>query len=165
MATPASSDVYTWDALLNGVHVWQLRPRELRAELAESRSSLLSQEERDRYASFQTTQTRDDYLAARVLCRATLSRYTGRDPHDWRFSDGAHGKPALVEAAEFPSLRFNLTHTDDLVLCAVTRAGEVGVDAELCAGPVDAALVARHFLSRRQHERLAALNESERHVA
>jgi 4'-phosphopantetheinyl transferase len=124
--------------------------------------SWLSTDERARYEQFLTERTREDYLAARVLCRTTLSRYTGVEPSRWRFGEGLHGKPTLVEPAHFKSLRFNLTHTDDLVICIVTRAGEVGVDAENTSHIVDVSLVGRHFLSRRQQARLASLPPHER---
>jgi 4'-phosphopantetheinyl transferase len=105
---------------------------------------------------------REEYLAARALCRATLSRYTGIHPSRWRFGEDVYGKPTLVEPDDFKSLRFNLTHTDDLAICIVTRAGEVGVDAEETSRTVDIASLARHFLSRAQQARLASLPSAER---
>ncbi|MFY9739326.1 MAG: 4'-phosphopantetheinyl transferase superfamily protein [Candidatus Cybelea sp.] len=114
-------------------------------------------DERARYEQFATAQTREEYLAARALCRATLSYYTGVDPSRWRFSVTSHGKPIVTEPVEFDSLRFNLTHTDDLALCIVSRAGEVGVDAEKTSRATDDLAIGRHFFSRRQRARLASL--------
>lgn len=163
MATPASNKSRRWDALRTAVHAWQLCPSELSAPAVRGRwLSRLPADERAHYEQLQAEEMRENYLAARVLCRATLSRYTGCDPSHWRFGKGLHDKPALVEAADFESLRFNVTHTNDLVICAVTRAGEVGVDAEDTSQLVDVPLLARHFLSRRQQERLAALEPRER---
>ncbi len=163
MATRASSKPAGWEALLEAVHAWQLRPSEVHEPRIRDRwLRLLPIEERDRYERLGTDQTRDEFLAARVLCRTTLSRYTGRDPADWRFREGAYGKPHLAGPADVKSLSFNVTHTNDLVLCAITRAGDVGIDAEDTSQPVDAALVARHFLSSDARERLAALAPRER---
>jgi 4'-phosphopantetheinyl transferase len=163
MATLASNRSLEWDALLTAAHAWQFRPNELRtAAMRDQGLSWLSADERARYEQFLTDRTREDYLAARVLCRTTLSRYTGVEPSRWRFGEGLHGKPTLVEPVHFKSLRFNLTHTDDLVICIVTRTGEVGVDAEDTSQTVDVSLVARHFLSRRQQARLASLPPHER---
>jgi phosphopantetheinyl transferase len=124
--------------------------------------SRIPAEERAQYDQFRTEATRESYLAARVLCRVTLSKYAGIDPSAWRFGRAVNEKPTLVEPSRFKSLRFNLTHTNDLVICVVTRAGEVGVDAEDTSRPVDALLVARHFLSGRQAARLASLDLRER---
>jgi len=163
MATPVSNNSAAWDALLTEGHAWQFCPDELRAPGVRDRCrSWLSADEAARYEQFRTEKMRESYLAARALCRATLSRYTGVDPSRWRFGQGLYGKPTLVAPGNFKSLRFNLTHTDDLVICIVTRAGEVGVDAEKTSQRVEIAPIARHFLSRRQRARLASLPSCER---
>jgi phosphopantetheinyl transferase len=144
-------------------HAWQMHLSDLRAAgVCDRWLSRLPADERARYAQFQTEAARERYLAARVLCRATLSRYTGVDPSQWRFSQGPHGKPTLAHPDVYHSLRFNLSSAGDWVICIVTRAGEVGVDVEDISRPVDASLVARHFLSRRQAARLASLPPRER---
>lgn len=163
MATPVSNRSLTWDALLSSAHVWQFCPHELRAPaLRDQWLSRLSASERAQYEQLRTGRTREGYLAARVLCRATLSRYTGVDPSHWRFGESVYGKPTLVEPDNYKSLRFNLTHTDDLVICIVSRAGEVGVDAEETSRSVDVLPLARYFLSRRQEARLASLPACDR---
>jgi 4'-phosphopantetheinyl transferase len=163
MATPVSNSSLTWDALLTAAHVWQLCPDELRAPPIRDRWLLrLSVDERARYEQLPAGKAREGYLAARALCRETLSRYTGVDPSQWRFGESAYGKPTLLEPHRFASLRFNLTHTDDLAMCAVTRAGEVGIDAEEISRAVDVPLLARHFFSRRAQAQLASLPARER---
>lgn len=96
-------------------------------------------------------------MAARALCRATLSRYTGVAPEDWRFRTEAHGKPSIAAPAAFRSLRFNLTHTEGLTICLVSCAGDVGVDAEETSRIVDIEQVARYVFTEPEHMRLAGL--------
>jgi 4'-phosphopantetheinyl transferase len=158
MVTPVLNNSPAWDALLTAAHVWQLRSAALQSPAVRDRwLNRLSADELARYERFPTAKARESYLATRVLCRTTLSSYTGVDPSQWQFAEDAYGKPAIAEPNGFKSLRFNLTHTDDLTICAVTRAGEVGVDAEETSWPVDVSLVARHFFSRRAQKRLASL--------
>ena len=58
--------------------------------------------------------------ATSIATRATL-----------RFALGPHGKPALAhDGADEGDLRFNLSHSGDLALVAVTAGREVGVDIE-----------------------------------
>ncbi len=155
---PASNRSFDYDVLLTAVHGWHLRPSRLNMpKLRERWLSRLPADERVRYRLLQTDRMRENFLASRVLRRTTLSRYTGYDPCGWRFGKDPNDKPKLVEPADFNSLRFNLTHTTDLVVCAITRMGEVGVDAEDISQPVDAPLVARHFFSRRTQGQLATL--------
>jgi 4'-phosphopantetheinyl transferase len=153
----------SWDALLTTAHAWQLRPSELGAPPVRDRwLRHLSDDERAHYRRLQTDAAGENFLAARMLCRAALSKYTGLDPSEWRFGRSLNGKPTLVEPIRFKSLRFNLTHTNGLVVCIVTRAGEAGVDAEDTSQPVDALLVARHFLEHRTEEELTGLPARER---
>jgi len=62
----------------------------------------------------------------RVL-RTVLSRYLGEDPEAIRLAAAEGGKPCLAERPE--RLRFNLSHSGDLVLVGVA-AVEIGVDVE-----------------------------------
>jgi len=62
--------------------------------------------------------------------RAILGNYLATKPADLRFAYSANGKPTV--AGEFASteIHFNLAHTEDLALVAVTRVGALGVDVE-----------------------------------
>ena len=71
------------------------------------------------------------FLMTRALVRTTLSRYAPVAPADWRFITNAHGRPEILDRpAGVPDLRFNISHTDGLIACAVTIGREVGVDVE-----------------------------------
>jgi phosphopantetheinyl transferase len=52
-------------------------------------------------------------------------------PAHLRFDLGAHGKPALSSGFGDGTIHFNLSHSHDLLLCAVSRQRRVGVDVEL----------------------------------
>ena len=137
MVTPVLNRSAAWDALLTSAHAWQFCLRDWRAPAVRDRClSLLSVDERGRYEQIRTTAMREEYLAARALCRTALSGYAGIDPREWRFAARAHGKPAIAAPKRFASLRFNLTHTGGLVICIVSRAGEVGVDGGDHHGPL-----------------------------
>lgn len=147
-----------WDDLLAAAHVWQIRPDKIAADALE-RNCLgwLAPAEKAHWSRLRGDRLKHDYLAARGLVRITLSRYTGVEPEDWKFAKAQRGKPRIAGPAECKALQFNLTHTKDLIACVVTRAGEVGVDAEEITRAVDVEQVARHFLSEIEREHLAAL--------
>lgn len=122
----------------------------------------LDADERARLETLRPERSRHDFMAARALCRATLSRYAGVDPSEWRFSRTAHGKPTVAAPFAFESLRFNLSHTDGLAICLVSRAGEVGVDVEAISQAVDVDRMARHFATEREQARLQTLTPARR---
>jgi 4'-phosphopantetheinyl transferase len=149
MAMRVSNRSSSWDAIVDEAHAWQVYPEDLSpATLTDRCLRWLSPDERARYEQFRTQKQQHDYLTAQALCRTTLSRYAPVHPSEWKFERCLHGKPRIAQPDRFESVRFNLTHTDGLAICLVSRVGEVGVDAEEMSSNVDGALIARHFFSR-----------------
>lgn len=117
---------------------------------------LLSEDERVRAARFVRAADGTRWTHARGILRALLARYAEIEPRALRFAEGTHGKPVLGAPAP-ADLRFNLSHSGALVLIAVARGREVGVDVELPRRAVDHVAIARRVLGEEQAERLAAL--------
>lgn len=93
--------------------------------------ALLTPDEHQRMARLYFDRDRRNFLITRAHVRTMLSRYAQVDPADWRFITNAHGRPEILDRpAGVPDLRFNLSHTEGLVACAVTVGREVGVDVE-----------------------------------
>ena len=89
----------------------------------------LSTDERERATKFHLARDRRRSIASRGILRDILTRYVGRSASALSFSYGPFGKPALAEDyAE--DLRFNLSHSGNVALYAVTRNREIGVDVE-----------------------------------
>jgi 4'-phosphopantetheinyl transferase len=108
---------------------------------------------------------RDRFIAGRGWLRTVLGRYLQTDPALIDFTYSKLGKPALPIAFESTKLNFNLAHSEDLALLAVTQLGTVGVDVE-CIRPIKNVedLVAR-FFSRRENELFQKLPLEERPAA
>ena len=83
------------------------------------------------------------FIAGRGLLRTILAQYLGEEPHELRFQTGDHGKPGLEDAGS--AIRFNLSHSDDLMLLAVTYARAIGVDLEFMRGNVPFETLADHY--------------------
>jgi 4'-phosphopantetheinyl transferase len=152
-----------YDSLLDAAHVWQLFNDDIHpADLRKNCWNWLSPDEKARNELFRTEELRVADLATRALCRATLSHYTNVNPADWVFRRGKYGKPKISAPAEFSKLRFNLAHTHGLVICLVSRAGEVGVDVEEMNREVDIESIAANFLSPEEYARIKSLSSTER---
>lgn len=110
----------------HSVHIWHAdlpattpSPPELHA--------LLSPDEAARAARFRFPRDQHRFIRARAGLRLLLGHYLGRDPQSLVFRYNPQGKPALAE----DNLFFNLSHTGDVVLYALSRERELGVDVEL----------------------------------
>lgn len=98
--------------------------------------ALLDPSETARADTFGFAPARRRYLAAHALLRVALSDAVDRriPPEAWRFAADAHGKPHVAGAASGAAPAFSLTHSDGLVVIALTDAGAVGIDAERVSG-------------------------------
>ncbi|WP_211443800.1 4'-phosphopantetheinyl transferase family protein [Collimonas humicola] len=101
------------------------------SQLLEAYRQLLSAEERRRLQRFLREPDRHRYLVTRALVRTVLARFTGVAPECLRFKENRYGKPALCGMdANNRTLSFNLSHCGDMIVLALTRDRELGVDVE-----------------------------------
>lgn len=113
------------------VHLYLTRSEWCGPDLLERYRMLLDLAEAERVDRFHFAADRDRGLVTRALVRTVLSRHAGVAPAALRFRPNAFGKPALAgDAPGLAGLHFNLSHSAGMVVLAVTRAGEVGVDVE-----------------------------------
>jgi 4'-phosphopantetheinyl transferase len=84
------------------------------------------------------------------LLRTVLSRYLQTEPRQIEFAYGAQSKPFLGKAFLGSGLCFNLAHSHNLALLAVTNAGPVGVDVERIDSKTDTRQLAADLFSARE---------------
>ena len=116
----------------------------------------LSHDERNRSARLRFARDRRRFVAARGVLRNLLGRYLGTRPGQIRFAYNAFGKPEL--SPELGSrLRFNLSHSADLALIAITTEADIGVDLEYIRPQTDHVEIARRFFSAAEVDQLNGL--------
>ena len=124
---------------------------------------LLSPDEHERMARLVFERDQRRFLLTRALVRTMLSRYAAVAPQDWAFIANVHGRPELLDRPEgVPDLRFNISHTDGLIACAVTIGREVGVDVEHVGRRLTRDVPARFFAPQEVAD-LNAVAEPDRH--
>ncbi len=106
--------------------------------------SLLSADEIRRYERLIPPEARHQNLVSRAFLRTVLTHYAEVEPGGWEFQFSAHGKPSIGRPAGLP-WEFNVSHTRGLVVCAVSRDHEIGVDVERCDHKLDHLGLARRF--------------------
>jgi 4'-phosphopantetheinyl transferase len=122
--------------------------------------ALLSADELARASRFHFERDRARYTASRGVLRSILARYLDADPASLVFERGPHGKPALVNPAT--TLRFNVSHSEDLLLLAVAHAREVGVDLEAMRESVHFEMLSDHYFTPEDAWALRTAPEPER---
>jgi len=158
-ATDHSASDMTWsphpDSLDVGplqADIWRIA-LDLSPATVKRLESSLSVDERERAARFRVPGGRERYIVAHGCMRQILARYLNSDPKQLCFSTNEYGKPAL----EDNKLEFNLSHSGDFALVAVTRGAKIGVDVERIRPDVEFIKIASRFFSPREVNELMAL--------
>jgi 4'-phosphopantetheinyl transferase len=144
--TLSSAEVHVWRAALDPV-----------MECVERLQRSLSVDERQRAARFYFPRDRRRFIVARGILRDILGRYLRVPPPDVQFCYSAYGKPALANGPDEDVLRFNLSHSHETALFAITRGREIGVDIEYLRREIACEEIAERFFSAQERADLRAL--------
>jgi 4'-phosphopantetheinyl transferase len=124
--------------------------------------NLLSDEELAQMSRFHFDRHRHQYLVTRALIRTCLSNYCEVEPAEWRFKKNAYGKPRVAHPFEGLPFRFNISHTDGLIMCGIVRDIAIGVDVEDKDRPTRSGIEKLHgFFSPVEIEELTHLPKEE----
>lgn len=136
------------------VHIWRI-PLETDEKRIEAVAEALSPDERERAARFVRAQDQARFVAGRFAVRSIVARYAGLQPKECRFAYSQFGKPSLVNPSPAGRLEFNLSHSDQLALVAVTPVAPVGIDVERLR-PIDVRGIAPSVFSASERKILEA---------
>jgi 4'-phosphopantetheinyl transferase len=151
----ADSPAFTWSPApsileleAHQVDVWRVQLN-VPSDLLSVLEGMLSTDESERAARFHFPVHRDRFIAAHGCLRDILTRYLPLDSRPLIFSVNDYGKPSLSEALSGRGLEFNLSHSGDFAMVAVTLHRQVGVDVEyMREEPSREEIAARYFSER-----------------
>lgn len=124
--------------------------------------SLLDDDERVRAGRFVHRSDARRFVLAHAALRLFLASSIGVDPRAVRYENGEHGKPRLVPQLVPAPAEFNLSHSGEIALMAITRAGALGVDVERERELPDALIIAEKYFSVVEGAALRGMPEIER---
>lgn len=126
----------------NEVHLWLAR-------IDKGAEDHLSADEISRASQYLNKIERLRYRMGRNALRKILSGYLSIEPSKIHLELNQHGKPMLSKRFHPQFIEFNMSHSDQLILFAFTRARRVGVDIEhIRPFPELARLVSRYFTEK-----------------
>lgn len=95
--------------------------------------------------------------------RTVLSRYVKKDPSSLKFIKGRHGKPRLTRQPSTRRVHFNLSHTQDYFVLAISQT-PVGIDIESTSRKAPIAKLAKRWFSADHQERLFKLPSTDQKI-
>lgn len=135
------------------VHIWAVSLAQPPGTV-NTLEQLLTAEEQARAQAFKFPRLRERYIAGRGQLRRLLGQYLKLNPERVEFDYTPRGKPSLKPGSGAEGCHFNVAHSDELALIAISTTAPVGVDVELIRPMPDAEGIAERFFSPRE---LAAL--------
>ncbi len=141
----------------NEVHIWR-SILDLPIAKVELLAQTLSTDEGGRAERFHFKQDRQRFIVARGLLRTILGNYLGIPAALLEFNYGPHGKPEIKHT----QIRFNLSHSKNLVLYAITSDRELGIDLEFIRPITEAEQIANRCFSKREKAIFQALSPEQK---
>jgi 4'-phosphopantetheinyl transferase len=141
--------------LENGaIDVWRA-PLDVSVDIISRFSALLSRDEKQRAGRFRFAAHRRRFIASHGFLREILGCYLGVFPGEIVFSVNAWGKPGLMDKSS--GLEFNLSHTGELAMIAITGEREIGIDVESTKRPCEIQKIAGRFFTPNEADAIKKL--------
>jgi 4'-phosphopantetheinyl transferase len=147
MTTPpplAAQQVHVWRVDLAPVGDWQ------------ALTAQLSADEQARAGRYRFDLHRRRYVLGRTALRRLLVGYLQCAPATIRFRYNDFGKPSLAD--DQARLRFNLSRTEDTLLCAFAQDSDIGIDIESIDPDIDCLAISQRYFSDRERDALLRLS-------
>ena len=145
------------------IHLWQLAQADFELSSLQGEClAWLTEAELERYRRFQFDRHRKQLLLGRALIRIALSNYDSSvSPESWSFTHNEYGKPSISPEQNSLSLHFNLSHSAERVVLAVSHIKDIGVDIECARKSRRIAAIAGRYFSEQEASQLLALPEDQ----
>lgn len=123
---------------------------------------VLTDAERSRAVRLRFERDRRRFIVARARLRELLAERLGAGPRTLELVSEPGGKPRLAPKLAASGWRFNVSHCDELALCAFSRRREVGIDLEAIRPVSEADAIAERFFAPGERRDYGLLAPDER---
>jgi len=159
----------TWDATTqfpsidsNTVAVWRINMSLIQSESFAKMRTCLSDREKQRLEKFSHANAAQQYLISRYATRNIIAHYLKCKTTEFDFEYNRYGKPSINAANHTLSrLHFNLSHSGDTILLALSAAAEVGIDVEHDRTRCDVLKLAQRFFHPLEFQQLIQLPKAQ----
>ncbi len=139
------------------IDVWRVNINDIGDDIQDF-VEILSPDEIARANIYNLSKDRRHFIISRAILRILLSSYIGQQPADITFSYTENLKPILNSRRKSP-VCFNVSHSHELILYAISYGESVGIDVEYVRPTLDldSDALAKRFFSSSEYEYLNLL--------
>lgn len=105
-------------------------PRELKIEDIQKYTYILDEDEIYQFTRYKVEKKKIEFLLGRILLKGVLGKILKKNANDISFTKNKYGKLFLKNNSINSNIYFNLSHTDGMVVCGITKIGKIGIDVE-----------------------------------
>lgn len=146
---------------IDGVDVYYFRISEKQNKVS-MYTNILMDDEIEKARRFHYKKDKDNYIICRGALRNLISSSIDINPQEIIFKYNSFGKPELSLSQNIKGLKFNLSHSGDLCLIAVTNDLDIGVDIEKVSYIENCSSIAQNFFSESEIMLLRFASNDER---
>lgn len=111
------------------VHIWRTFI-DIDSPIIKTYLPVLSIDELEKANRFYFPNDRNRFITVRSVLRRIIGNYTGKHPRELKFDFNQYGKPFLSQNSSKSTIKFNISHSHEVALIAVTQDFDIGVDVE-----------------------------------
>ena len=113
----------------NEIHIWKfyLDPEKSTEKLL---LNLLSSEEKKQINNIKIEDVKIRRIISKAIIKNIISNYLGINTMQVIFSYNEFGKPVISDSINYNNLNFNISHSGNLGIIALTRKNSIGIDVE-----------------------------------
>ena len=141
------------------IDVWLCHLKDLSSDINEF-YILLSDDERDRADKLKIEDKKKQFVITRGYLRQRLGSLANIDPKDFVFEYLKHGKPVLANNQKYADITFNVSHSYEFALIAISLKQNIGIDVEKINRRSDPRPLVTRFFSKAEQSEFNALPET-----
>ncbi len=124
-------------------------------------TSILSKKEVDRANKFKFEKDRNKFIISRGILRELISKINNIDPKKIKYNINIYGKPFISNENGY-RLKFNLSHSGELVIYAFSHESEIGIDIEILDSSINHLELAKNYFTNNEINYLSESQNSQK---
>lgn len=144
--------------LNKSIHIWKINYPDFSGK-QKILLEILNNTEKERSDKFHFKTDRKRYITTKALLKIILAQTLSTEPGQINFEFNKYGKP-LIKNSNSP--HFNVSHSADIGIIAITDVASIGVDVEKYRKRMNSPKVAKRFFSEKEAKAFLSLPHEQR---
>lgn len=149
----------------NQIHIWRIDINNPTVDVDHLFSDILSEDEKKRADRLRSEKDKRRFIVSRGLLRENLGSYLGAEPSEITFDYNKYGKPDIKPKYNPRNIKFNVSHSANLAIYAISQNREIGVDLEYIREVRTADKIIKRFFTKQETDFYHSQPEGKKNLA